>query len=239
MTVPGEYIDILDNRVEFFARDGIATSGAHNRYLRNTLYDSVKQNETDHDDFYQNHMGANPDTSRDLEIAYNVFINRYSDALPLDLQGPTQCLSAFEDGPKTDIRIYNNLCKTDHYHGITWVDTHDSLVINNTVVGGSDLPGLPAGSEEWPSRTWISVEGTGNTVRNNLVSRNNAGGDHNLEVVGEDVHRFFVDWAALDLRLRAGAPAIDAGSPDEAPPDDLLGASRDPLPDLGAYEFVP
>ncbi|MBN1772627.1 MAG: hypothetical protein JXB32_15260 [Deltaproteobacteria bacterium] len=239
MTVPGEYIDILDNRVEFFARDGIATSGAHNRYLRNVFYDSVKQNDTDHDDFYQNHMGANPDTSTDLEIAYNVFQNRYSDALPMALQGPTQCLSAFEDGPKTDIRIYNNVCKTDHYHGITWADTNDSLIVNNTVVGGTELPGLPAGSEDWPDHTWISIEGTGNTVRNNLVTMNNAGGDHNLEVTGDDVYLYFTDWAARDLSLREGAPAIDAGSPDGAPADDVLGTARDATPDVGAYEYVP
>jgi hypothetical protein len=239
MTVPGEYIDILDNRVEFFALDGIATSGAHNRYLRNVIYDSVKQNDTDHDDFYQNHMGANPDVSTDLEIAYNVFMNRYSDALPLDLQGPTQCLSAFEDGPKTNIRIYNNVCKTDHYHGITWADTNDSVIINNTIVGGTEMPGLPAGSEEWPDHTWISVEGTGNTVRNNLVTLNNAGGDHNIEISGDDVYVYFSDWAALDLSLREGSPAIDAGSADGAPSDDVTGAARDATPDVGAYEFAP
>ena len=161
------------------------------------------------------------------------------DARSMELQGPTQCLSAFEDGPKTDIRIFNNVCKTDHYHGITWADTHDSLIVNNTVVGGTELPGLPPGSEDWPDHTWISIEGTGNTVRNNLVTRNNAGGDHNLEVTGEAVHDYFTDWAALDLSLRDGAPAIDAGSPDGAPADDVLGTARDASPDVGAYEFVP
>jgi hypothetical protein len=239
MTVPGEYIDILDNVVEFFAKDGIATSGFHNRYLRNVIFDAVKQNDTDHDDFYQNHMGSNPDVSNDLEIAYNIFMNRYSDALPLDLQGPTQCLSAFEDGPKTNIRIYNNVCKTDHYHGIRWADTNDSSIINNTVVGGTELPGLPAGSDDWPDHSWISIDGTGNTVRNNITTLNNAGGDHNLEITGDDVYTYFSDWAALDLSLAEGSPAIDAGSADGAPDDDVLGNPRDSTPDVGAYEYIP
>lgn len=241
LVVFGSYIDIVKNTVAYFSEDGIATGGHHNRFIGNHIYDSIKLGNGHHDDFYQNHMGANPDVSSDLEIAYNLFQNRYSDAFPLDMQGPTQCLSAFEEGPKDNIRVYNNVCKTDHYHGISWADTHNSIFINNTVVGGTKLPGLPEvayGDDGWPEHTWMSIEGEGNIIRNNLTTLNQSGGDHNLEVTGEAVYSYFADWDALDLRLSATSPAIDSGSADQAPADDILGTARDSAPDVGAYEYL-
>ncbi len=237
MTVAGDNIHIVGNLIEFFSLDAIATGGHHNRFIGNIAYDSIKLGDGHHDDFFQSHMGANPDVSSDIEVAYNIFMNRYSDAYPQTMQGATQCLSAFGDGPKTDIRIYNNVCKTDHYHGISWADTNDSVVVNNTVVGGTDMPGMPPGSDG-PDRTRISVEGTRNVVRNNITVVNFAGGDHNLEIAGDQVYDYFVDWDSLDLRLLGTAPAVDAGEPDQAPADDLLGNVRDASPDIGAYEYV-
>ena len=92
---------------------------------------------------------------------------------------------------------------------------------------------------DWPDHSWISIDGTGNTVRNNITTLNNAGGDHNLEITGDDVFTYFSDWTALDLSLAAGSPAIDAGSADGAPADDVLGNPRDAAPDVGAYEYIP
>jgi len=49
----------------------------------------------------------------------------------------------------------------------------------------------------------------------------------------------FVDPAHGDFHLRAGSPAIDAGTSDGAPTTDLDGHPRsDGHPDIGAYEFV-
>ncbi len=42
--------------------------------------------------------------------------------------------------------------------------------------------------------------------------------------------------ASFDARLTAGSPAIDAGTPNGAPADDILGRLRDSRPDIGAYE---
>ncbi len=236
--VGGSGTDIINNRVEFFSRDGIATGGHFNRFIGNRIYDAVALGDGHHDDFFQSHMGANPDLSSDVEITGNMFMNRYTGGQPAGTWGPTQCLSGFEDGPKERLRITNNICKADHWHGITWYDTNNSVVVNNTVVGGSNFPGLPPGSESWPTRTWITIEGTGNTVRNNITSRNLAGGDHNHEIVSEDLDDYFVDWLSLDLRLVPGAPAIDAGNPDGATTHDVEGTRRDALPDVGAYEYA-
>jgi hypothetical protein len=234
----GSHIDLIGNRVEFFSRDGIATGGHFNRFIGNRIYDSVKLGDGHHDDFFQSHMGANPDISSDVEITGNIFMNRYTANQPADSLGPTQCLSGFEDGPKQRLRITNNLCKADHWHGITWYDTNNSVVVNNTVLGGSDYPGLPPGSESWPTRTWISIEGTGNIVRNNITTRNLSGGDHNIEILPEDdVDLVFGDWLGLDFSLAPGSPAIDTGSPDGATTHDIMGEARDNEPDVGAYEY--
>ncbi len=237
MTISGSNIDVLYNTVELFSRDGIATGGHHNRFIGNAIYDALDLGDGHHDDFFQSHMGADPDVSSDIEIAYNVFMNRYGPDQPADSYSGTQCLSAFEEGPKTDIRIYNNVCWTHHYHGITWYETDDSLIINNTVVGGSDLPGLPAGSEEWPNHTWLSVTGSNTLVRNNITTHYDGDGDHNLVVSAADIDDVFVDYVAGDLHLAAGSPAIDAGSTDQAPADDVEGTARDESPDIGAYEY--
>ena len=236
--VGGSRTDLINNHVEFFSRDGIATGGHFNRFVGNRIFDSVALGDGHHDDFFQSHMGANPDLSSDIEITGNIFLNRYAGGQPAGTYGPTQCLSGFEDGPKERLRITNNICKADHWHGITWYDTNNSVVVNNTVVGGSNFPGLPPGSESWPTRTWITIEGTGNLVRNNITSRNLAGGDHNHEIVAEDLDEYFVDWSTLDLRLETGSPAIDAGNPDGATTHDVEGTERDSLPDVGAFEYV-
>ncbi len=65
-----------------------------------------------------------------------------------------------------------------------------------------------------------------------------SGGDHNIEITGEEVDQYFVDWAGLDLRLAAGSPAIDTGNAEAAPADDVEGNPRDATPDVGAYEYV-
>ncbi len=238
MSVFGDYLYILNNRIEFFSRDAFATGGHHNKFIGNTVYDSVDLGDGHHDDFFQSHMGADPDISTDIEVAYNVFMNRYPPELDADMQHATQCLSAFEEGPKRNIRIYNNVCKTDHYHGIRWADTHDSFIVNNTVIGGTMLPGLPPGSDDWPDHTWISIDGTNNVVRNNLTTLDQTDGDHNIEITGAEVDDYFVDFAGLDLALVGTAPAVDAGNPDGAPADDVLGNPRDGTPDVGAYEYV-
>jgi len=43
--------------------------------------------------------------------------------------------------------------------------------------------------------------------------------------------------ANFDAHLRAGSPAIDAGTADGAPTADLENRPRDARPDIGAYEF--
>ena len=236
--VGGDHMDVIGNTVEYFSRDGIATGGHFNRFIGNRIYDSVKLGDGHHDDFFQSHMGANPDLSSDVEITGNIFMNRYGSGQPADSLGPTQCLSGFEDGPKTRLRITNNVCKGDHWHGITWDDTNNSVIVNNTAVGGSNFSGLPAGSSGWPNYSWINIDGTGNTIRNNITTRNLSGGDHNHELQPGDELIYFTNWIGLDLSLTEDSPAINSGNPDGATTHDIAGTPRDAQPDAGAYEYV-
>ncbi len=48
--------------------------------------------------------------------------------------------------------------------------------------------------------------------------------------------RFVSGWPEVDLHLRAGSPAIDAGATGDAPSADLEGKPRAERPDIGAYE---
>ena len=112
----------------------------------------------------------------------------------------------------------------------------DRFTDGTPVVGGSNFPGLPPGSSDWPDYSWINVQGTGNTIRNNLTTRNLSGGDHNLEIQSGETGLYFVDWNGLDLHLAPGSPAIDTGSADGATSHDLDGVHRDSQPDVGAYE---
>jgi hypothetical protein len=67
-------------------------------------------------------------------------------------------------------------------------------------------------------------------------------GDHNIiERRGADAEFVKFDPAnfVYDLRLKAGAPAIGAGSPLGAPPVDITGAARGNPIDIGAYRYDP
>ena len=81
-------------------------------------------------------------------------------------------------------------------------------------------------------------------VRNNICSENRGGqiridipqwrvtSDHNL-TTGDPR---FVNPANGNFHLRSGSPAIDAGSPNDAPTHDYEGNPRFGAPDIGALE---
>jgi hypothetical protein len=118
------------------------------------------------------------------------------------------------------------------------VSASHSLVEKNTVVDcDRDYPGPP----------WIHVaEHKNGTLSSDCVIRNNLTSsviqqpgvslDHNVIVT--DPQHCFIDIQARDLRLRADSPAVDAGSFELAPKDDIEGTTRPRGSgvDVGAFE---
>jgi hypothetical protein len=130
----------------------------------------------------------------------------------------------------------------DHWHGITLGGARNCKIINNTVV---DI------NQESPGPPWIVIdkqkdgrESTNNIIRNNLatqfISKPDIGQiDHNMVIT--DYNDFFVNYSKLDLRLKPGSPACDAGSNEGITTKDFFQNNRlhGRTVDIGAIEFVP
>ncbi len=99
---------------------------------------------------------------------------------------------------------------------------------------------------------WITITrhkngapGSGNILNNNLSSIapintfSIAPGvvQSGNQFVGTATEVYFVDYAHRDLHLKAGSPAIDAGTADNAPAIDIDRVARSVPYDVGAYEF--
>ena len=88
------------------------------------------------------------------------------------------------------------------------------------------------GNDTWGNyvSNWMDYPaGYGAAVTNNL---NGTAADTNLNL---SVDPLTVSW--LDFHLQAGSPAIDAGTTNLAPTNDIVRVSRRGYPDIGCYEF--
>src|SRR6185503_7446296 len=117
----------------------------------------------------------------------------------------------------------------------------DSRIVNNTVIDNNNAtPGPP----------WIMVTPHKNgTPSQNVLIRNNLATDYDLSgtaivqdhntTLTNNLAQFFVSPANFDLHLLANAPAVDTGSPDQAPPldRDRVARPQGKGVDLGAYEW--
>jgi nitrous oxidase accessory protein NosD len=117
--------------------------------------------------------------------------------------------------------VANNICVAS---GATaaWIDAEESGLTGATFIDYNLVCGLPR---------------VGGVKRNDWK-----------KTYGFDAHSLastpaaiFVNAGAKDYRLKAGSPAIRAGTTQYAPTTDLAGHRRDPArpPDLGAYQHLP
>jgi MYXO-CTERM domain-containing protein len=246
ISVGGASVTVRDNVIENFSADGLRGLGDYDVFEHNYVANSYADDDVDsnHDDGFQSWSvgddGVGTGEVVGVVLRGNIFIG-YSDP-DQPFRGTLQGIGCF-DGFFVDWVIENNVVATDHWHGITLLGARGARIVNNTVL---DL------NEERPGPPWIQIQphkdGTASEdciVRNNLVTdldiMEGTGmvEDHNL--VMTEPASFFVDVAAHDYHLVAGAMAIDMGSADLAPAFDRDGIPRPvgAAVDLGAHEWVP
>jgi parallel beta-helix repeat protein len=233
---------VRGNLVDGFSADGLRGLGdrdvfEYNRVQNNLIGDDYDDN---HDDGFQSWSvgpgGVGTGEVVGVVLRGNVFINATDPSNPL--RSSMQGIGCF-DGFFTDWTVENNVVITDHWHGISFYGMRNSRIINNTVIDLADgQPGPP----------WIMVNAhKDGRPSENVVVRNNLAGDFSLDGNGivADHNIEFTDAAALfvaaplDLHLKPGSAAIDAGSAELAPPLDVEQVPRPQgaAVDLGAYEY--
>ncbi len=246
ISVSGAHNRVARNTVENFSGDGMRGLGDYGIFEFNTVKNCYDVNDN-HDDGFQSWSrgpdGVGTGVVRGVIVRGNRIINYDDPDQPH--RGTLQGIGCF-DGYFEDWLIENNVILVDHWHGITLGGARNCRIINNTV---ADL------NEQRPGPPWIRISehknggpSSGNLIRNNiarvvLADANASDRDHNVE--SSDYGALFRDHASRDLRLKLGSPAIDKGSPKQAPSED---ADRLPRPvdgdgdgkaewDAGAYEY--
>jgi hypothetical protein len=115
----------------------------------------------------------------------------------------------------------------------------NSKIVNNTVVPDS----FGTDSEIRVTNEKGGSSSDNDIIRNNLAHTLNIGAatnahqSNNLTVAASAYATFFLNYAAGDVHLKAGSPAIDAGTMTDAPTLDADKAARIAPYDVGAYEF--
>jgi hypothetical protein len=189
-----------------------------------------------------------------------------------DIEASGIVLASEMGGLLENVRLYNNLVYNNQTVGIEIATNGPAhrqpvqkvQIVNNTVYGN--------GWQEWGGGILVDNKAAkAILIRNNIASQNlsfqvaiergapgQVTSDHNLidgyrnydgELLGDQDLQgdpLFIDPVNGDFQLQASSPAIDAASPDQAPPDDMKDRPRpqdgngDGVAgwDIGAYEVV-
>ncbi|WP_010182995.1 choice-of-anchor Q domain-containing protein [Aquimarina agarilytica] len=163
-----------------------------------------------------------------------VFNNRVRDC-----KGQGMALMTEGKGDIFDVDIYNNLFYNNTEDGLMFFDhpagngiIRDVRAVNNTCYNNNRFGILL----NFPRATGI-------VLRNNILYQNKSG-NLNLKA-GQSVtsnnlvgpNPLFVNANQANFRLRAGSPAINKGTTQNAPNTDFDGNSRNGAVDIGAFEF--
>ena len=232
-----DHVLIQGNVINNIGNDGMQLKASSITVRRNRLTNFLDIGDGNHADMIQS-INQSAGTYRDIMIESNTGINQ-TDPNLLFPNADTQGITEF-DGSWDTYNVINNVVITNHWHGIAIYGAANASIINNTVFG------------QKPNRTpWIGIfnSKSGADPVNNIVRNNLSGAyaypskgyaqDHNLTVSNPSiaVAEFNRVNHAFDLRLRPGSRAIAAGTPIGAPASDIVGATRAPPIDVGAYAF--
>jgi hypothetical protein len=163
-------------------------------------------------------------------VAYNMWDPAYSErnwalvaGYPEEMESPPVALTlvsnifAFNadptEGGPTGIYLGPGVTLVREDHNLYW--SREDGEITAEFVSGRDDPDFT--HAEIADGTWAASTGQG---QGNITSE----------------PLFVSGWPEVDLHLQAGSPAVNAGSVEGAPSDDIEGHPRDDHPDIGAYE---
>ena len=227
----GDDIVASGNSIVNYAGDGMRGGGDRVTFEHNEILWSYDV-DSNHDDAIQ-FFRLGGLAHNDVVLRGNKIVSFADPARPLT--HGVQGIGSF-DGPYINWLVENNVVMTSDFHAISVYGAEDSQIINNTIL---DITG------EFDS--WINVKDSRNTtLRNNLASNYFTTGStglsshHNITLNPAIQDNLFVDWANGDLRLKAGATAINAGDYNFTPAKDVDGRAR-PIGagvDIGAYEYT-
>ncbi len=241
ISVSASHSLIENNIIENFAGDGLRGLGDYCVFQYNTIKNCYDVNDN-HDDGFQSWSQTKDGVGKGQVVGIilrgNTIINYEDPDQPF--RGTLQGIGCF-DGMFVDWVIENNLVIVDHWHGITLLGARNCRIVNNTVTDlNSDKPGPP----------WIQIGSHKNgtesgdcIIRNNLAASicpakgKNMIMDHNIIVADYDA--VFNNADKFDLSLKNDCVAVDKGSPELAPANDILGNPRPQgkAVDVGAYEL--
>ena len=163
-------------------------------------------------------------------IAYNMWDLAYSErnwvfvaGYPEEMDSPPVTLTlvnnifAFNadptEGGPTGIYLGPGVSLVREEHNLYWSRSDGEITAE--FVSGRDDPDFTRA--EIADGTWTASTGRG---QGNITSE----------------PLFVSGWPEVDLHLQAGSPAVNAGSAEGAPGNDIEGRPRDAQPDMGAYE---
>lgn len=222
---------IRSNTINTFTGDAMQISVGPNMTINNnTIYNRIGAIINVHGDMLQT-LGT-IGTADGSVVQNNTLIAMQDDALP----NVRNC-QGFLLGGVSDWLIQNNLIVTNNVHGINATGAAGANITNNTVVrnflDSTDVSPIVR-----------ATSGSGSFIRNNIANSfdyDSVTQSNNIDVgVDATYYQLFTDYDNGDFTLKAGSPAIDAGTSTDAPSDDILGNSRPQGSgfDIGAYEYT-
>lgn len=242
ITVSANHVSVVNNQVINFSGDALRGLGNYGLFAYNLVANAFKIN-GNHDDGFQS-WSRDGQPVMGVTLRGNQFYTNFNHPNP-SLLSTFQGIGCF-DGFYNDWLIENNLVAVSHWHGISVYGANNTTIINNTVVDDSRHTADPM-------VPWIRLTthkngtfGSNNIVRNNigrLASINDGVTiDFNLDpqVTPADHSNYddyFIDRLDFNFGLKRSAPAVAAGTIDQAPQIDINGHARSPQVDVGAFQW--
>ncbi len=222
---------VINNTLDGVAGDALRGRGDYGLFENNLIL-NMKQIDGNHSDCFQSWSKLDGVIGKGEVVGVVIRGNQCLAALNTTdpIAADTQGYSIF-DGVARNWIVENNISFSNTFHGSFLSGGNNSVIRNNTLVGGiGPLPGISGGNAAQAriDTTKTGIDPVNSKVQNNIVNRNlsvtdaNVTYTNNVSVKYENYDTWFVDWRNGNFALKAGAQANGAG----ATPVASIGSSR-------------